>query len=143
MKRAKDWLNTDGRIKTLSQSTVTEDCYPIEKFVCTKQKGMKDAWYLVSNREDLSGSQMVKFYGKRWPIEPYFRDIKNQCFGMGLSETHIRTPERPDRLLFISAIVIALLKILGVAGESIGFDRKLKVNTVKTRTHSLLNQCIF
>ena len=79
----------------------------------------------------------------RWDIEPYFRDIKNQRFGMGLSETHIRTPERRDRLLFISAIVIALLTILGAAGESIGFDRKLKVNTVKTRTHSLLNQGIF
>jgi len=104
---------------------------------------MKDAWYLVSNREDLSGSQIVKFYGKRWTIEPYFRDIKNQRFGMGLSETHIRTPERRDRLLFISAIVIALLTILGAAGERIGFDRKLKVNTVKTRTHSLLNQGIF
>lgn len=143
MKLAKDWLNTDGRIKTLSQSTVTEDCYPVGKFVCTKQKGMKDAWYLVSNREELSGSKIVKFYGKRWTIEPYFRDIKNQRFGMGLSETHIGKPERRDRLLFISAIVIALLTILGAAGESIGFDRKLKVNTVKTRTHSLLNQGIY
>ena len=45
MKLAKEWLNTDGRIKTLSKSTVTEDRYPVEKFVCTKQKGMKDAWY--------------------------------------------------------------------------------------------------
>jgi len=70
-------------------------------------------------------------------IEPYFRDIKNQRFGMGLSETHIGTPERRNRLLFISVIVIALLTILGAAGESIGFDRKLKVNTVKTRTHSM------
>jgi Transposase DDE domain len=143
MKLAKDWLNSDGRIKTLSKSSVTEARYPVEKFVCTKQKGMKDAWFLVSNRKELSGSQIVKFYGKRWTIEPYFRDIKNQRFGMGLSETHIRTPERRDRLFFISAIVIALLTIFGAAGESIGFDRKLKVNTVKTRTHSLLNQGIF
>ena len=30
-----------------------------------------------------------------------------------------------------------------MSGESIGFDRKLKVNTVKTRTHSLLRQGIF
>ena len=33
--------------------------------------------------------------------------------------------------------------LLGAAGEGIGFDKKLKVNTVKTRTHSLLNQGIF
>ena len=143
MKLAKEWLREDGNIKTLTQAAVTEDKYPVDIFVCTKQKGMKDAWHLVSNRSDLHGSQIVKFYGKRWTIEPYFRDVKNKRFGMGLSETHISTPDRRDRLFFISAIVIALLTILGAAGESIGFDRKLKVNTVKTRTHSLLNQGIF
>ena len=62
---------------------------------------------------------------------------------MGLSSTHISTPDRRDRLLFISAIAITLLTLLGAAGEGIGFDKKLKVNTVKTRTHSLLNQGIF
>lgn len=143
MRLAKEWLRDDGFIKMLTQAAVTEDKYLVEKFVCTKQKAMKDAWYLLSNREDLNGSQIVRFYGKRWTIEPYFRDVKNKRFGMGLSETHISTPERRDRLFFISAIVIALLTILGAAGESIGFDRKLKVNTVKTRTHSLLNQGIF
>jgi len=29
---------------------------------------MKDAWYLVSNREEISGFQTVKLYGKRWTI---------------------------------------------------------------------------
>lgn len=139
----KAWLRADGRTKTLAQVGVTLDQYPVEKFVCTKQKGMKDAWYLVSNRTDLTGSSIVNFYGKRWTIEPYFRDIKNQRFGMGLSSTHISTPDRRDRLLFISAIAITLLTLLGAAGERIGFDKKLKVNTVKTRTHSLLNQGIF
>ena len=139
----KSWLRADGRTKTLDHLGVTLDQYLVEKFVCTKQKGMKDAWYLVSNRTDLTGSSIVKFYGKRWTIEPYFRDIKNQRFGMGLSTTHISTPDRRDRLLFISAIAITLLTLLGAAGEGIGFDKKLKVNTVKTRTHSLLNQGIF
>ena len=139
----KSWLRADGRTKTLDHVGVTLDQYPVEKFVCTKQKGMKDAWYLVSNRTDLTGSSIVKFYGKRWTIEPYFRDIKNQRFGMSLSSTHISTPDRRDRLLFISAIAITLLTLLGAAGEGIGFDKKLKVNTVKTRTHSLLNQGIF
>lgn len=139
----KAWLRPDGRTKTLDKVGVTRDQYPVEKFVCTKQKGMKDAWYLVSNRTDLAGSIIVKFYGKRWTIEPYFRDIKNQRFGMGLSSTRISTPDRRDRLLFMSAIAITLLTILGAAGEEIGFDKKLKVNTVKTRTHSLLNQGIF
>ena len=33
-----------------------------------------------------------------------------------------------------------LLVMLGQAGETLGFDKKLKVNTVKTRTHSLFRQ---
>ena len=140
---AKGWLRTDGRTRFLEQATVTKDNHAIAKFVCTKQKDMKDAWYLVSNCEDLSASTIIQFYGKRWKIEPYFRDIKDQRFGYGLEATHISTPDRRDRLFFISAICIALLTLLGAAGESIGFDRKLKVNTVKTRTHCLLRQGIF
>jgi len=140
---AKDWWQTDGHIRTLEKAAVTKNQCPVEKFVCTKQKDMKDAWYLVSDRKDLSGSAIVKYYSKRWRIEPYFRDIKDQRFGMGLASTHISTPERRDRLFFISTIAIAILTLLGAAGESIGFDRKLKVNTVKTRTHSLLRQGIF
>ena len=140
---AKDWLNKSGRTRCLEQAMITQDEYPVAKFVCTKKKEMKDAWYLVSNRDDLMATTLVNFYGKRWKIEPYFRDIKNQRFGFGLDSTHISTSERRDRLFFVSSICIVLLTLLGAAGERIGFDRKLKVNTVKTRTHSLLRQGIF
>jgi len=42
--------------------------------------------------------------------------------------------------MLILALSYTLLVILGEAGEQIGFDEKLKVNTVKTRTHSLFRQ---
>ncbi|MDF1758171.1 MAG: hypothetical protein P1U74_07735 [Legionellaceae bacterium] len=45
---------------------------------------------------------------------------------MGLNKKHTR--KQVDRLL---------------SDEGVGFYKKLKVNTVKTRTHSLLNQGIF
>jgi hypothetical protein len=65
-------------------------------------------------------------------------------FGMGLSETHIKSMERRDRLLLIHAIATAILTILGAAGEAIGLDKYLKVNTAKTRTLSLFRQgCIY
>lgn len=137
---AKDWLREDGHTRTLTDAAVTKKLYPIDKFVCAKQESMKDAWYLVSNRKDLSGAMIIQYYGKRWKIEPYFRDIKDLRFGMGLESTHISTTDRRDRLFFISAIAVALLTLLGAAGESVGLDRKLKVNTVKKRTHSLLRQ---
>ena len=78
------------------------------------------------------------YYAKRWGIETRFRDIKDMRFGMGMSAMRIRA--RRDRLLLLSALSIARLTLLGAAGESIGYDRWLKANTVKTRTHSLFRQ---
>jgi hypothetical protein len=40
-------------------------------------------------------------------------------------------------------VAYVLLTLLGAAGEQLGFDKKLKVNTVKTRTHSLIRQGMF
>ena len=76
----------------------------------------------------------------RWGIEAGFRDIKDMRFGMGLSSMHVSRPDRRDRLLLISALAIAVLSLLGAAGERIGYDRWLKANTVKRRTHSLFRQ---
>jgi len=72
--------------------------------------------------------------------EETFRDQKDLRFGMGLSATHIRECGRRDRLLFLSALGHALITLLGAAAESIGYDRLMKANTVKTRTHSLFRQ---
>jgi hypothetical protein len=67
-------------------------------------------------------------------------DGKDGRFGYRLRSTHIKASSRRDRLFLIVAMCYLLLTLLGQAGESIGFDKKLKVNTVKTRTHSLFRQ---
>ncbi len=82
----------------------------------------------------------MKLYGKRFSIEENFRDSKDIHFGMGLSATHIGDTARRDRLLLLSALAVALLTLLGAAGESLGYDRWIKVNTAKKRTHSLFRQ---
>ena len=83
---------------------------------------------------------LIRYYAKRWGIETSFRDIKDMRFGMGLSAMRVSNPERRDRMLLLSALAIALLTLLGAAGESLGYDRWLKANTVKYRTHSLFRQ---
>ena len=100
---------------------------------------MKSAWFLVSNTS-YKAREIINHYSKRWKIEPYFRDLKDSRYGLGLEQTHIKSTERRDRLMLILGLSYNLLSILGEAGEMIGFDRKLKVNTVKTRTHSLFRQ---
>lgn len=79
-------------------------------------------------------------YGKRWGIETYFRDTKDIRFGLGMDAIHTKSPERRDRLFLLSAMAIVLLTLLGAACESVGYDRYLRANTAKRRTHSLFRQ---
>jgi len=108
--------------------------------VCVHAKDMKDAWCMATSFEDKSSREVIDLYAKRWTIEPGFRGTKDLRFGMGLGIVRIENPERRDRLLLINAFAIVLLTLLGAAGEALGFDRHLKANTVKTRTHSLFRQ---
>jgi len=137
---AAQWVPVNGRPKMLKEACVTAEHHPVPAVVCVKAKGMKDAWCLASSRDDLTGAGIVKLYGRRFTIEENFRDSKDLNFGMGLSKTRISKPERRDRLLFISALAVALLTLLGAAGESLGMDRMLRANTAKYRTHSLFRQ---
>jgi hypothetical protein len=75
-----------------------------------------------------------------WDIECGFRDTKDLRFGMGMASLHVSTPARRDRLWLLNALAIALLTLLGAAGEALGYDRYLKSNTSKQRTHSLFRQ---
>jgi len=139
-KSAVEWVGKSGRTKTLRNACITHEEYAVNSIACTHAKNMKEAWCIVSSRDDLSGSGIVKWYSKRWGCEPQFRDTKDIYFGMGLSKTHIGRCDRRDRILFLNAIATAILTFLGAAGEKIGLDRYLKVNTVKHRTLSLFNQ---
>jgi len=137
---ASQWVPDNYRARLLKGARVTQDAYPVEAVVCIKDRGMKDSWCLATSRKDLGARQVVGLYGKRFTIEESFRDSKDIRFGLGLSQTHIQDEQRRDRLLLVCAMAVTLLTLLGAAGESMGLDRMLKVNTVKYRTHSLFNQ---
>jgi hypothetical protein len=139
-KPAADWVPTNGRAKMLRKARVTADRAEVPGVVCVKAAGMKEPWCLATNRTDLSPTEIVKLYGRRFTIEETFRDQKDIRFGMGLSSTHVSDPTRRDRLLMLAAMAQALLTLLSAASEEAGLDRYLKANTVKRRTHSLFRQ---
>lgn len=139
-RRASEWVPENGRPKLLRGAKVTSSLQHVGAVVCVHAKGMKEPWCLVASSQTLTGSEIVRLYGRRFTIEETFRDTKDIRFGMGLSYTRIKEPERRDRLLVISAIGSSLITLLGAAGESLGMDRMLKANTAKKRTHSLLRQ---
>jgi hypothetical protein len=138
--KALQWVEKDGRLKTLKRAKVTGKRVEIPRAVFVRHPGMKEAWCLASSREDWKGQEMVEWYGRRWGIESRFRDIKSYRFGMGMSEIHTESCERRDRLFLVSALAIALLTLLGMAGEAVGLERTIKANTEKRRTYSLFNQ---
>jgi hypothetical protein len=139
---ADEWVGRSGRAKVLRKAAVTHERYVVPTVVCVHDRRMKEAWCLAASHPTASASALINLYAKRWSIEPSFRDTKDLRYGMGLSWTHIQRPDRRDRILFVAALAIVLLTLLGAAGESLGMDRLLKVNTVKHRTLSLFRQGI-
>jgi hypothetical protein len=137
---AAGWVGQNGRACKLRDAAVTEAQCPVGAAVCVHAKGMKEPWCLVASDAVASSRQIIDLYAKRWNVEPSFRDTKDLRFGMGLSAVRIGDPQRRDRLLLLNAFAIVLLTLLGAAGESLGMDRHLKSNTVKTRSHSLFRQ---
>ena len=122
----------------LSPACVTGDRTEVATVVLKHAKGMKEPWCLSSSRSDLKPSAIVNLYGRRFTIEERFRDIRTGAseWGLGCADgeptrrTGCSSSSHSHRLCYV----------LGAAGESLGMDRLLKVNTVKTRVHSLYRQ---
>lgn len=140
MRKAVDWVGAGGRARTLRGACVTAQHYRVNTVVCVHAKEMKEPWCLAASDATATAGPLTRYYAKRWGIESSFRDTKDLRFGMGMSKVRIRQTERRDRLFLLNAFAVALLSLLGAAGEAVGYDRYLKANTVKRRTHSLFRQ---
>ncbi|MGA7802173.1 MAG: IS4 family transposase [Gammaproteobacteria bacterium] len=137
---AAGWVGAGGRPQTLRNAAVTAEQHPVATVVCVRDKGMKQPWCLAASTSDDTARQLINLYSKRWSIECGFRDVKDLRFGMGMATARVSTPERRDRLWLISAFAIALLTLLGTAGEALGYDRHLRTSTTPRRVHSLFRQ---
>jgi len=137
---AADWVGPAGRARVLRGGAVTAERYAVGTVVCVQAKGMKEPWCLAASASDADAKSLIKLYAKRWSIECGFRDTKDLRFGMGMGSMRVSTPARRDRLWLLNAFAVALLTLLGAAGEALGYDRHLKSNTAKRRTHSLFRQ---
>jgi hypothetical protein len=137
---ASAWVPPNGKVRQLLNPRVTNGRYLLDLVACVKAHGMKHPWCLAIGGGHLTGATAVRLYARRFTIEEAFRDTKDPRYGLGLSATHVRDVDRRDRVLLLCAMAMSLLTLLGAAGKSLGMDRMLKANTVKTRTHSLFRQ---
>jgi len=151
------WGRPGGRARILRCAKVTAERHEVGTVVCVREKDMKQAWCLAASSTDETAKDLTWYYGSRWGIESGLRDTKDLRFGMGdtgkgsagvsrwkarggMAAMRVNSPERRDRLWLLNAFAVALLTLLGAAGEALGYDRHLKSNTAKHRTHSLFRQ---
>jgi hypothetical protein len=137
---AADWVGKAGRARKLRDAEMTAGGHKVGAVVCVHAKDMKEPWCLAVSNAEATAHEIIRYYAKRWTIEPGFRDTKDLRFGMGLGVLRIADPQRRDRLLLLNAFAIMLLTLLGSAGESLGMDRQLRTSTAKRRVHSLFRQ---
>ena len=133
VRTAAGWVGPGGRARLLRGALVTAERYQVGTVLCVQDRAMKQAWCLATSSSDANARVLMSLYGKRWSIECGLRDTKDLRFGMGMGSIHVSTPARRDRLWLLNALAIALLTLLGAAGEALGYDRYLKSNTTKRR----------
>jgi hypothetical protein len=155
VRTAAAWVGPGGRARILRGALVTAERYSVGTVVCVQDHAMKQAWCLATSTTDATAKTLMGLYSKRWSIECTFRDTiaegdppeertaklsPDLRFGMGMGSVRVSTPDRRDRLWLLNAFALALLTLLGAAGEALGYDRHLKSNTTNRRTHSLFRQ---
>jgi len=134
--KAKDWIAKGNKARALHNVKV----FTVPTVVVAHDKRMKEGWYLASSLKGARATPIKKLYGRRFTIEETFRDIKDMRYGMSLSWTRVGRTDRRDRLFLLATLVHGLMTLLGKAGETLGMDRMLKVNTSKRRQHSHFRQ---
>lgn len=139
-KPASGWVRADGKLRALHRAKVTEKNVPVAMVVFVRRSLMEEAWCLVGSRVGWKGREVVEWYGHGRGNGSGLRETRNYRFGLGMEAIRTRSCERRDRLYLVSALAIALLTLLGAAGEAVGLERTIKANTRKRRTYALFAQ---
>lgn len=138
--KAQDAVPRNGRIRVFKDARLTSQKRGPYTVVLYKARKMKDSWCLATSLSTIDGRDIVNKYSRRFECEESFRDLKDWRFGLALKYTKISDTMRREKLLFVFALAAFLLTLVGRVGEELGFDRLLRANTSKRRTHSLFRQ---
>jgi hypothetical protein len=84
-------------------------------------EGHEGSLVLGGKRPQAKSRDLVNHYAKRWTVELSSRNINDLRYRMGMSSIHTMSPARRDPLWLFSAFAIALLTLLGAAGDSLRY----------------------
>ena len=138
-RKASQWVGVGGRSRTLRDAVVTDSKgLGVGTVVCVQDKEMKEPWCLVASERKVATRTLIRYYAKRWGLRRAFATSRICALGWGFLQCGYRKPSAGTDCSCSVALAIALLTVLGAAGESLGYDRWLKANTVKYRTPLLV-----
>ena len=86
------------------------------RLVAYRGRGHKAAWFLATDRRDLTANQVASLYGRRMGIESGFRDTKGKRYGWGLKQIGLRSDVQLT-VLWAAAMVAYALRM--AAGASV------------------------
>ena len=105
----------------LEVETMMKNVGKVKLVFLRKRRNSKTFTALIINNTDLSTSQIIQYYKKRWDIEVFYRDCKQH---LGMGECQIRKLDAVVRHLHLVFLAYTLLK--GSACISTYFSHILK-----------------
>jgi hypothetical protein len=98
-------------------------------------RAQSEPWLLAASTSlaHLSANAIVAIYTQRMQIEQSFRDTKNARFGLGLSNSASRTPERLAVLALIASLAEFVLRLIGQCAINHHLQYDLQLTNRKTR----------
>ncbi|TAG49500.1 MAG: hypothetical protein EAZ30_03640, partial [Betaproteobacteria bacterium] len=94
-----------------------------------------EPWLLAvsSSLSHVTARSIVSIYSQRMQIEQAFRDTKNARFGLGLSNSASRTPERLAVLALIASLAEFALRLIGQCAINHHLQYDLQLTNRKDR----------
>jgi hypothetical protein len=107
-----------GRHRTTVHGKVARSRHSLKQ-----ARAQKEPWLLAVSPQlsALKAKDVVMIYAGRMQIEQTFRDVKNPRWGLGLTESQSRKPQRLATLLLLGALVCYALWLIGLALRSSGY----------------------
>ncbi len=100
-------------------------------------QGQTEPWLLAVSPKlsTLTAKAVVTIYSGRMQIEQTFRDIKNHRWGLGLSHSQTRMPNRLASLLLIGALACYALWLIALTVRESGY--RIEFGSKKKAAHAL------
>ena len=107
-----------GRHRTTVHGNIAKSRHSLKQ-----ARAQKEPWLLAVSPQltALCAKAIVAIYAGRMQIEQTFRDVKNPRWGLGLSESQTRKPQRLATLLLLGALACYALWLIGLAIRSSGY----------------------